>query len=304
MTRLMLNPKKKSEDFNIFLELLSTWLTNIMAGDLSARLNLDKESPYYLVSNNINAVSDMLEKQVSKNNEQIERFSKYKEEKNIEINKLAIVEERIKFASELHDSLAQTLATLKLQVRVLDESMHQSNEKSMWSELEKLEKSIERANTEIRKLIKHFRSGSSEENNFFNSINNVVNDFKNDFPSAKMFYQNNISDININNEQELNIVRIIQEALTNVKKHSKASTVRLFLTSENADKYLIIIEDDGIGIAKSCFMGHDEEPSDDHFGINIMRDRAKKIDGDLKIESEPGEGVRIILRFSKQLENS
>ncbi len=125
----MLNPKKKSEDFNIFLELLSTWLTNIMAGDLSARLNLDKESPYYLVSNNINAVSDMLEKQVSKNNEQIERFSKYKEEKNIEINKLAIVEERIKFASELHDSLAQTLATLKLQVRVLDESMHQSNEK-------------------------------------------------------------------------------------------------------------------------------------------------------------------------------
>ncbi len=174
----------------------------------------------------------------------------------------------------------------------------------MWSELEKLEKSIERANTEIRKLIKHFRSGSSEENNFFNSINNVVNDFKNDFPSAKIFYQNNISDINISNEQELNIVRIIQEALTNVKKHSKASTVRLFLTSENTDKYLIIIEDDGIGIAKSCFMGHDEEPSDDHFGINIMRDRAKKIDGDLKIESEPGEGVRIILRFSKQLENS
>ena len=67
---------------------------------------------------------------------------------------------------------------------------------------------------------------------------------------------------------------------------------------------LLIIEDDGIGIAKSCFMGHDEETSDDHFGINIMRDRAKKIDGDLKIESEPGEGVRIILRFSKKLENS
>jgi len=193
MTRLMLNPKKKSEDFNIFLELLSTWLTNIMAGDLSSRLDVEKNSPYYLVSNNINAVSDMLEKQVSKNNEQIERFSRYKEEKNIEINRLAIIEERIKFASELHDSLAQTLATLKLQVRVLDESMHQSNEKSMWSELEKLEKSIERANTEIRKLIKNFRSGSSEENNFFNSINSVVNDFKNNFPSAKIFYQNKLS---------------------------------------------------------------------------------------------------------------
>ena len=90
------------------------------------------------------------------------------------------------------------------------------------------------------------------------------------------------------------------EALTNVKKHSQAKIVRVLLMSYETNKYSLIIEDDGIGIAKSCFIGHDHEASGEHIGLSIMRDRAKKINGHLVIESEPGEGVRVILSFNEK----
>ena len=104
----------------------------------------------------------------------------------------------------------------------------------------------------------------------------------------------------LNKNDELHIKRIAQEALLNVKKHSQAKIVRVLLMSYETGKYSLIIEDDGIGIAKSCFIGHDAEDTGEHVGLGIMRDRAHQIDGHLVIESEPGEGVRVILSFNER----
>ena len=70
--------------------------------------------------------------------------------------------------------------------------------------------------------------------------------------------------------------------------------------SYETGKYYLIIEDDGIGIAKYCFIGHDIEDTGEHVGLGIMRDRAQQIGGHLVIESEPGEGVRVILSFNER----
>ena len=70
--------------------------------------------------------------------------------------------------------------------------------------------------------------------------------------------------------------------------------------SYETGKYSLIVEDDGIGIAKSCFIGHDIEDTGEYVGLAIMRDRADKIGGHLAIESEPGEGVRVILSFNEK----
>jgi two-component system nitrate/nitrite sensor histidine kinase NarX len=307
----MLSQKNKKDHEHEFIENLKQWALNIMSGDLSSRIKISKSDHLNVVCDNLNIVSEMLENQLNKTHEQFERFAKYKEDKNKEANRLAIIEERVHIASELHDSLAQTLASLKLQVRVLDESLQgiiymKNNRKFKTSELytdkritdeiETLEESIELANREIRQLIGHFRSPPVIDN-IASEISSLVKSFQSDNQDKKIFFQNKIPVININKNDELHIKRIAQEALVNVKKHSQAKIIRVLLMSYETGKYSLIVEDDGIGIAKSCFIGHDNEDTGEHVGLSIMRDRAQQIGGHLAIESEPGEGVRVILSF-------
>jgi|TARA_B100000795_G_scaffold229134_1_gene186071 two-component system nitrate/nitrite sensor histidine kinase NarX len=307
----MLSQKNKKDHEHEFIENLKQWALNIMSGDLSSRIKISKSDDLNVVCDNLNIVSEMLENQLNKTHEQFERFAKYKEDKNKEANRLAIIEERVHIASELHDSLAQTLASLKLQVRVLDESLQgiiymKNNrkfktsdlytDKRITDEIETLEESIELANREIRQLIGHFRSPPVIDN-IASEISSLVKSFQSDNQDKKIFFQNKIPVININKNDELHIKRIAQEALVNVKKHSQAKIIRVLLMSYETGKYSLIVEDDGIGIAKSCFIGHDNEDTGEHVGLSIMRDRAQQIGGHLAIESEPGEGVRVILSF-------
>ena len=170
----------------------------------------------------------MFEAQLIKNNEQLERFTEYEKEKN----KILIIEERFKIASELHDSLAQTLASLKIQARVLDESIHQGDDSQMWNELEKLEDSIHKANAEIRELIKQFRTGPKATKNFITELENLIDSFKKENSSIKIFLQIEDKKVNLSDDQSRNTLKIVQEAITNVVKHSQAKIVRLFISKE------------------------------------------------------------------------
>lgn len=292
-TQTMLNQKKNKVSEKDFLESLKDWATSIMSGDLSARIEIFKNSHNKDIAENLNAVTDMFEAQLIKNNEQLERFTEYEKEKN----KILIIEERFKIASELHDSLAQTLASLKIQARVLDESIHQGDDSQMWNELEKLEDSIHRANAEIRELIKQFRTGPKATKNFITELENLIDSFKKENSSIKIFLQIEDKKVNLSDDQSRNTLKIIQEAITNVVKHSQAKIVRLFVSKEKDNTVNVLVEDDGIGIAKSCFIGHEEEVSGEHFGISVMKDRANQMNARLDIESEPGEGVRIKLNI-------
>ena len=292
-TQTMLNQKKNKVSEKDFLESLKDWATSIMSGDLSARIEILKNSHNKDIAENLNAVTDMFEAQLIKNNEQLERFTEYEKEKN----KILIIEERFKIASELHDSLAQTLASLKIQARVLDESIHQGDDSQMWNELEKLEDSIHRANAEIRELIKQFRTGPKATKNFITELENLIDSFKKENSSIKIFLQIEDKKVNLSDDQSRNTLKIIQEAITNVVKHSQAKIVRLFVSKEKDNTVNVLVEDDGIGIAKSCFIGHEEEVSGEHFGISVMKVRANQMNARLDIESEPGEGVRIKLNI-------
>ena len=292
-TQTMLNQKKNKVSEKDFLESLKDWATSIMSGDLSARIEILKNSQNKDIAENLNAVTDMFEAQLIKNNEQLERFTEYEKEKN----KILIIEERFKIASELHDSLAQTLASLKIQARVLDESIHQGDDSQMWNELEKLEDSIHKANAEIRELIKQFRTGPKATKNFITELENLIDSFKKENSSIKIFLQIEDKKVNLSDDQSRNTLKIIQEAITNVVKHSQAKIVRLFVSKEKDNTVNVLVEDDGIGIAKSCFIGHEEEVSGEHVGISVMKDRANQMNARLDIESEPGEGVRIKLNI-------
>ncbi|MDH5407036.1 MAG: histidine kinase [Gammaproteobacteria bacterium] len=207
-----------------------------------------------------------------------------------ESNRLSIMEERTRIAHELHDSLAQTLASLRFQVRVLDETLRQGREPAVWHELEKIENNLDEAYAELRELITHFRA-PIDHRGLVPAVEHLVDRFQKQ-TKIHIFLQKEWNLHNLPPSIEVQALRIIQEALNNIRKHSEANTVRILLRSEPSGNCMILIEDDGVGIQSQ---GGDD--SIDHYGMHIMSDRAKQIDGDLRVESEQGEGTQIILRF-------
>ena len=207
-----------------------------------------------------------------------------------EANRLSIMEERTRIAHELHDSLAQTLASLRFQVRVLDETLRQGNEPGIWHELEKIENNLDEAYSELRELITHFRA-PVDKRGLVPAVEHLVERFRTQ-TGIHVFLQKEWHLLQLPASTEVQVLRIIQEALNNIRKHSQANFVRIMLRSNAQGECKILIEDDGIGVKSSS-----PDHKVDHYGLHIMEDRAKQIDAEFKIESEPGEGTRVFLHF-------
>ncbi len=203
-----------------------------------------------------------------------------------------IKDERTRIAHELHDSLAQTLASLRFQVRVLDETLHQGDESTTWQQLERIENSLDEANTELRGLIANCRAPTFDQN-LLGSIEKIVGQFRSE-TRIKTYLQKEWTDTTLPRENETQILRIIQEALWNIRKHSEAKTVRIMLRDNIRGKCHILIEDDGVGINKKIYGSPGE-----HIGLTIMQERASSLGGILRVESEPGEGTRIVLELNQ-----
>ena len=205
--------------------------------------------------------------------------------------KLMMVEERARLANELHDSLAQTLASLRFQVRVLDETLHQDEEQVIWEELEKLESKVEEANHELRSLIAQFRAPLQSQEVVF-SVEKLIRKFRQD-TGVTVFFQNEWQDDSLTADMRTDVIRIIQEALANIKKHADANTVRVLIRHQN-NRYRIMVEDDGVGFDDTEVVAG---MPGEHIGRQIMMERARRLGGDLKLDSERGEGTLVSLEF-------
>ncbi len=209
-----------------------------------------------------------------------------------ETNLLSIMEERTRMANELHDSLAQSLASLRFQVRVLDETLHSGDESELWHVLERIENSLDEAYTELRELIAHFRA-PIDKRGLIPAVQQAVERFRRD-SQISAYLQLEWDNKPLPAEIEIQVLRIIQEALANIRKHSQANAVRVIMRSLPGGEFLVLAEDDGIGIQEIDSGGPGE-----HLGLKILKERAARIGGTLRIESEPGEGTRVILKFHR-----
>jgi len=209
-----------------------------------------------------------------------------------EANRLSLMEERNRLAHELHDSLAQTLASLRFQVRVLDETLRGGQEPDVWHELEKIENNIDEAYSELRELITHFRA-PIDKRGLIPAVEHLIERFQYQ-TDISIFLQKEWNVLSLPASIEVQALRIIQESLNNIRKHSQAHTVRVILRSDTQGDCRILIEDDGVGITD---VPDADVTLGDHLGLSIMHERAKRIGGTVKIESEPNEGTRILLHF-------
>ncbi len=203
-----------------------------------------------------------------------------------------IQNERNIIANELHDSLAQTLASLRFQVRVLDQALQPTGEFSTINSIEQVEHGLDEAYTDLRELIAHCRI-PVEKQGLVPSIKRVVEKFREE-TNIHILLQCECQNPDIPANMEMNVYRIVQESLTNIRKHADAHIVRVLLQCDEAGNYLVLIENDGKGFDKEAI----QSEAGKHLGLTIMKERAKYLGGKLKIDSDPDEGTRVELRFN------
>ncbi len=211
--------------------------------------------------------------------------------------RLSIYEERNALAHELHDSLAQTLASLRFQVRMMEDSLQQQDMacQVVADDLERIRNGVDEAHTELRELLNSFRA-SIDGRDLSAALEKLVQRFSSETGIAT-YYQQECLQMKLSSTEEMQMLRIVQEALANIRKHANAHTVRVLLTCR-AGFYTLLVEDDGVGFEGAAREGHPGE----HIGLSIMEERARRLGGELRIESEVGEGTRVELLYRPEVQ--
>jgi two-component system nitrate/nitrite sensor histidine kinase NarX len=207
-----------------------------------------------------------------------------------EARRLAIMDERNIIGNELHDSLAQSLIGMRLQLKILSESLARKDFGAAQYEANALRRAMTQANADLRGLLANYRL-KIDDAGFAQTVASLVERFRRE-TGISVFFQNECHAFALTPAQEIQVYYIIQEALTNIRKHSGARNVRVLLNNED-DLYTVLIEDDGAGMT-----GVVDSTSGEHAGLAIMRERTRRLPGEIVIESEPGEGTRIVLIFN------
>ena len=203
---------------------------------------------------------------------------------------IAIMEERNIIGNELHDSLAQALVGMRLQVKMLGESLHTKDLRTSQHEVQSLKTSIEEAHASLRELLANYRL-KIDERGLVPAVAGMVERFSEE-TGINVFFHNECRNFSLTPLQESQIFHIVKEALSNIGKHSNARNARILLNGDGKGVYSLLIEDDGEGMAPVSAARPGE-----HIGLSVMRERAERLPGELTIESEPGEGTRIVLTF-------
>jgi signal transduction histidine kinase len=193
----------------------------------------------------------------------------------------ATLEERARLAREIHDGLAQDLWYAKLkQSRLTQIAAFEGEAKRLSDEVAS---AIDVALAEARNAIAAMRGGA-ESGALFDILERQVDDFSDRF-AVRAELSHNGPEPAIGARARAELVRIVQEALTNVRKHADATVVRVTVASD--DDLRILVVDNGRGFRPDAVDGG--------FGLDSMRQRAALIGATLSISSKPQDGSRVEL---------
>ncbi|MHB1941482.1 MAG: ATP-binding protein [Acidiferrobacteraceae bacterium] len=210
---------------------------------------------------------------------------------DVESQRLILMQERQMIANDLHDSLAQSLASLRMQVAVLGETLQQRGDIPAQNELQKIKKNLDDAYRELRELLLRCRAPMGMPG-LVAAIEGAMEYFRQN-SGITAFLQNESRGFALDPTSEVQVLRIVQEALANIRKYSKAHHVRVMLRSDDDGVCHVLVEDDGLGISPQ----KTEALPGERLGLRIMQERAHYLGGTLSVESEPGEGTRVMLMF-------
>ncbi|MGL6039953.1 MAG: HAMP domain-containing protein [Deefgea sp.] len=205
-----------------------------------------------------------------------------------EQHRLALHDERSVIARELHDSLAQSLSYLKIQVvRLQNQFPEEQRSDIANAALFELREGLNGAYRQLRELLNTFRL-QMDERGLAAALEQTVKEFA-ERAEHQLILKNSLLGVELAAHEEIHILQIVREALVNVERHASAQHVWISLAWEG-EQVVVKIADDGCGI--------DDDPhKKQHYGLGIMRDRANSLNGDLQLLHREPNGTVVQLSF-------
>lgn len=221
--------------------------------------------------------------------EKVEQRTREVEQRNRQVT---ILEERDRIAREMHDSLGQILGYLGLKIIEIDQLLAAERTDAARSALRQMADAVHDSCADVRESILSLKTSLSDEGGLARTLEEYLAKFG---EQASMKTEMVIDDrigLKLAPIAEVQLLRIVQEALTNVRKHAQAKRAWVRIEANNGDTK-IIVEDDGKGFDLNEVArrkGH-------HFGLQTMRERAEEIGATFDIQTGEGQGTKIIVRL-------
>ncbi|HEX9671305.1 MAG TPA: GAF domain-containing sensor histidine kinase [Thermoanaerobaculia bacterium] len=199
---------------------------------------------------------------------------------------LAVAEERLRIAHDMHDGLAQVLAYVNTKAQAVKEFLRAGKPETADAQLEELAAAAREVYADVREGIINLRMVQDPERSLTESLRAYVTDWQDRSGVRAELLAD--PDLALPPAAEVQLARIVQEALTNVRKHAHARQVRVEIRG-GKDRLRLTVADDGLG-----FDPAQQRPSEfPRFGLATMRERAESVGGRLEIDSAPGAGTSV-----------
>jgi len=202
----------------------------------------------------------------------------------------AIAGERTLLAQELHDSIAQSLAFLKIQVELLGKSLKRGDTAAATGTLAEIEVGVRESYADVRELLLHFRT-RTEAQDIEAALKSTLQKFEQQTGVPTDLRIDGYG-IPLPTDAQVQVLHVVQEALSNVRKHAAATTVRVLVQQSPDWRFEVV--DDGRGFDPAL------EPGASHVGLRIMRERAARIGAEVTLRSAPGKGTRVAILVPRQ----
>jgi two-component system, NarL family, nitrate/nitrite sensor histidine kinase NarX len=197
----------------------------------------------------------------------------------------AVAEERAMLARELHDSIAQSLVFLKIQLQLLRSASQKGQPAQINKALDELDIGLRESISDVRELLVHFRTRTNT-GDIEMALQETLQKFQHQtgLPAHLQVHGDGLP---LPPDVQVQVLHVVQEALSNVRKHATATRVDLEVAKGACWRFMV--RDDGVGFDPS--QGHGQS----HVGLRIMRERASGIGAEVEIISGPGQGTMAIL---------
>ena len=208
--------------------------------------------------------------------------------------------ERARFARELHDGAVQSLIAVEMQVDVLRRQADTSPA-VVGGELGRIQGLLREEVLKLRELMQQMKSIDVDARRFLNLVTDAVERFERETGISARFVTD-VAKLEMPDKVCRELLRIVQEGLVNVRKHSKARHALVRLSS-SPSQWSLTLEDDGKGFPFSGRLTQDELDKMGK-GPMIIKERVRLIAGALTVESNPGSGTRLEVRVPRSGEAS
>ncbi len=198
----------------------------------------------------------------------------------------AVSQERIFLARELHDSIAQSLAFLKIQVQLMRDAIAGADARQVQHVLGEIDVGVRESYGDVRELLMHFRTRANKED-IEPALLTTLRKFEHQTGLKATLHMGSLG-MPLAPDTQIQVLHIVQEALSNVRKHARARQV--WLDVQQWPQWRFEVRDDGLG-----FSNENGAPDETHVGLRIMAERAERLGAQLEVLSVPSRGTSVVL---------